>query len=323
MTPIDCKSVRRRGLPAVLLLATAGAAVAQTTPNEWLERMSQAMSTTDYEGIVFRRQKGESEALKVVHMVIDGVVNEKITTQEGKALEIIRLGDEVHCIFPDRKSVLIENWDDKSTLFSSLPRTEIRFGAEYDLSIIREERVADRRAIMLAIRPHDSYRFGHRIWLDHDTAFPLRTQLVNGEGDSIEELKFVDISLDSDIAPEAFSPTMSLKDYTWYREPARATEVDIDTGWENEALPAGFRAVSTRNERLPGADKPVTHIVYSDGLATVSVFITEKQGQVIAERWNVGSSNSYHVDYGDYQITAVGEVPAETVQLIATGMRQP
>ena len=323
MTPTDCIRACRGGITAAVLLLASCASLAQTSPNEWLERMSDVVSTMDYEGTLTRRQNGEAEALKIVHKVVDGVVKEKLTTQEGTGLEIIRIGDEVHCILPDRKTVLIENWHDKSTLFSSLPRSEIRFGAEYDLSIIREDRVAGRRAILLAVRPHDGYRFGHRIWLDSETAFPLRTQLVDGEGRAIEELKFADISFSSDISAAALAPTMSLDDYTWYREPAETAEVDIDPGWENDDLPAGFRAVSTRNERLPGVDTPVTHIIYSDGLATVSVFITRRQDQQIAERSTVGTSSSYHVEYGDHQITAVGEVPAETVQLIATGMRQP
>ena len=37
----------------------------------------------------------------------------------------------------------------------------------------------------------------------------------------------------------------------------------------------------------------------------------------------IGDSNSYSVKHGDFEITAIGEVPAMTVEQIATTMRHP
>lgn len=304
-------------------LSFPAAAREKVSPNEWLDRMSSVVATVDFEGTVIRRRNGRAEALKVVHRVVDGVVHEKVITQEGEGLEIIRNGNEVHCILPDKKSVLIEQWNDQSTLFSTLPSSEIRFGSEYDVSIVREERVAGRRALLIAIRPHDNYRFGHRLWLDRETAFPLRTELVDGGGYTVEQLKFADISLNSTIPDKALAPSFSLDDFTWYSEPARAEVLDIETDWVADDLPSGFRVISTKTEQLPGAEVPVTHIVYGDGLATVSVFIASQHDRRIAERYSLGAANSYSTVIGDSQITAVGEVPSATVQRIASSMRQP
>ena len=325
----NVSSATRRSLPPALLLLSsllgplAGAAAdPSATPNEWLDRMTSVVSRLDYQGTVMRHKNGRAEALKVVHRVVDGVVREKVTTQEGSSLEIIRNGDEVHCILPDQKSVLIEQWGDQSTLFSALPSSDVRFGSEYDLSIVREERVAGRRAMLLAIRPHDEYRFGHRLWLDRETAFPLRTELVGADGTLLEQLKFADISFDSDIPEQALMPSLSLDNFTWYAEPTRVEMTDVDTDWECGDLPSGFRVVSTRTRQMPGVDSPVTHIVYSDGLATVSIFVAEQHDPAIAERYRVGAANSYTTMIGEHQVTAVGEVPAVTVQRIASSMRR-
>jgi sigma-E factor negative regulatory protein RseB len=75
-------------------------------------------------------------------------------------------------------------------------------------------------------------------------------------------------------------------------------------------------------EELPATEKPVTHIVYSDGLAAVSVFVGRRSQETIAERSRLGSSSSYSTIRDEHQITAVGEVPQETVQRIALSMRQ-
>lgn len=305
----------------LLLAGMSAAARDRISPSEWLERMSTAVSTIDYEGTVIRRQNGEAQALKVVHKVVDGVVNEKVITQEGNGLEIIRIGNEVHCILPDKKSVLIEQWNDRSTLFSTLPSSEVTFGSEYDLSVVREERVAGRPAVLLAVRPHDSFRFGHRIWLDRETAFPLRTELIDNDGELIEQFKFADINLESAVSQQALAPSIDLESFTWYTDPVRVEAAEIETDWVCDDLPAGFRVISTKHEQLPGADAPVTHIVYGDGLATVSVFIAEQPDQEIARRSNLGASSSFSIESGNHQITAVGEVPAETVQRIASSMR--
>lgn len=308
-------------LPAVLLAVTS-VADARETPNEWLQEMSAVVGTTDFEGTVIRRQNGKFEALKVVRKIVDGVVNERMVTQEGDGLEIIRVGNEVHCILPDRKSVLIEQWNDQSTLFSALPSSEIQFGAQYDLAMVRSERVAGRKTMLLAIRPHDEYRFGYRLWLDSETAFPLRTELVGADGELVEQFKFADIRLGGSVSQGALAPSFDLDDFTWYAQPRQATPVAIETAWVCDDLPAGFRVMSTTREQLPGRKAPVTRIVYGDGLATVSVFVSEKQEESIAERATVGASSSYSIRIGDHQVTAVGEVPAGTVQRIASAMRQ-
>ncbi len=305
----------------VLLSTHSAIALAADGPHEWLGRMSHAVQNMSYAGTVIRTRRGEAEALKIVRKIEDGVVSEKMTVQEGNRLEIIRKGDEVHCILPDTKSVLVESWDNQGTLFSMLPGRDIEFGNEYDLSIVREDRVAGRKAVLLAIRPHDEFRFGHRLWLDRSTAFPLRTELIDGDGTILEQIRFADINLDSEISAEALSPSMSLENFTWYAETAKRVEIDIAIDWNCDDLPAGFRVVSTKTEQLPGADAPVTHILYSDGLATVSVFIGQVRKKKLARRSNIGGSNAYSMQLADYQITAIGEVPAVTVQRIASSMR--
>ena len=307
----------------VCLLAVHSAALAQDlSPHDWLDKMASAVQTTNYEGTVIRLQNGKVEALKVAHVVVDGVVREKVIIQEGNGLEIIRIGNEVQCILPDKKSVLVEEWNDQSTLFSTLPSSDIRFGNEYDIAVVREERVAGRKAAMLAIRPHDEYRYGHRIWLDIETGFPLQTKLVGDDGEAIEQIKFADISLGKEIHASALASSISTDDFRWYTQPQRAIRPTVEAPWGSDDLPVGFRVVSTHEEDVPGSDAPVTRILYSDGLANVSVFVEPAEdARNVTRRSRVGASHSFGTRFEGFQVTAVGEVPAATVEKIATSMR--
>jgi sigma-E factor negative regulatory protein RseB len=305
-----------------LLASELSATAEDLGPHDWLTRMVDAVQTTDYEGTVIRLRNGVVDALKVVHVVSDGVVREKVIVQEGNGLEIIRNGNEVQCILPDKKSVLIEEWNDQSTLFSTLPSNDIRFGSEYDVSIVREERVAGRKAVLLAIRPHDSFRFGHRIWLDIETGFPLKTTLVGAQGEAIEQVRFADISIGHNIQASALAPSIDIESFSWFSSKKRSINKAAETEWSNDSLPPGFRVVSTSKENVPGQQEPLVHIMYSDGLANVSVFIEPLKNKNPTRSSRVGSSNSFSIQSGDYQVTAVGEVPADTVQNIATFMHR-
>lgn len=308
---------------AVLILLTHSTfGLAQTSPDEWLERMSAVVGTADYEGTVIRLQNGKADTLKVAHKIVDGIVNEKLISLEGNGLEIIRVGNEVHCILPDRKTVLVEKWNNQSTLFSALPSNEVRYGPQYNVSLVREDRVAGRVAVMLAIRPHDEFRYGHRIWLDAEQAFPLKTELLSINGEVIEQIKFADIRFGGNVSEDILSPTVDIDSFTWYTEPAKYRLVDVESDWASEDLPAGFQAVSSKEEKMEGAVESVTHIVYSDGLANVSVFVAEDSGKQSAGPSSAGTSNSYSLKNGDFHITAVGKVPLSTVRRIATSMTQ-
>jgi sigma-E factor negative regulatory protein RseB len=303
------------------VLACSVALAADQGPGDWLQKMAGAVQTTNYDGTVIRIQNGNAEALKVVHTVVDGVVREKVIVQEGNGMEIIRNGNEVHCILPDRKTVLVEEWDDQSTLFSTLPSSDIRFGNEYDVSIVRQERVAGRNAILLAIRPHDDFRYGHRIWLDHETGFPLQTKLMDNNGVAIEQVKFAEINLSQEIHAAQLEPTTDIENFRWFSQTQTTSKIETESDWISSDLPPGFRVTSTHVEQVRGNEEPVIHMMISDGLANVSVFIEPRGADDAIRNANAGAANSFSVLQGDYRVTAVGEVPPATAEHIARSMQ--
>jgi sigma-E factor negative regulatory protein RseB len=306
------------GLSTVLLQA---ALARDTDPGALLARMATAVQSTSYEGTVIRESAGKEEVLRVVHSVTDGVVRERLIAQEGDGLEIIRNGNEVHVILPERKSVLVEEWNDQGTLFSTLPSSDIKLGNEYDAAILRSERVAGREAYVLAIRPHDEFRFGHWLWLDRETGFPLQSRLIDTDGSTLEQVKFADIRFGGGIAAGELKPTYSIQSFKWYAEPARQVTPAVAASWECEQLPGGFRLVSTQEEVMPGNEQPVIHMLFSDGVASVSVFVDRNAGKAMQERSSLGSSNSYSTVIEEHRVTAVGGVPEQTVEQIASSMR--
>ena len=314
-------ALRALCLVGVSLLLAAPAAAQSQSPHDWLEKMAASAERMKYSGTVVRLRGEDVETLRVDHFVDDGEVVERVVSLDGEGLEILRRGSEVQCIIADKKSILKEDWGKKSTVFSTLPSSGISIGSQYDLSVVRTDRVAGRKAVLLAIRPHDQYRYGHRLWLDRQTAFPLKAELVDQSGGTIERVMFADIDLDAEFGEATFSPSVDTSSFTTYVvDSARHVNELTDAGWQCNDLPPGFKVVSIERELLSDMDSPVIHMVYSDGLASVSVFVSEDIDESVEERANLGVSSSYALVYSGAQIVVIGEVPAATVERIARGM---
>lgn len=306
-------------LTGMLLAASANAEQAA----HWLDKMSRALEDASYRGVLLRESHGRSEALEVFHTKIDGVVRERLISQEGSGFEIIRNGDEVHCVLPDKKAVLVEAWDENSTLFASLPSSSDDIAGSYEIRIQDPQRIAGRKALLLLIEPRDDLRFGHRIWLDIDTGFPLKTQLVDRDGSVLEQLRFADITLGADVSVAELATQHDLSGFRWYPAEAARRVESVSVAWTSEQLPAGFVVESSHREAMGKSGAPVTHIVYTDGLSKVSVFIKAATDQPRTLRSRVGGAHSFSTVIDGHQVTAVGEVPAATVERIALSMRLP
>ena len=95
--------------------------------------------------------------------------------------------------------------------------------------------------------------------------------------------------------------------------------------WRVRALPKGFRMIHQFVQALPGAEEPVAHLVFSDGLASVSVFIGERlparSAKEVALERRLGASTTYSTEIAGHQIVVVGEVPPDTARFIASQLQ--
>jgi sigma-E factor negative regulatory protein RseB len=179
--------------------------------------------------------------------------------------------------------------------------------------------------------PRDQFRYGYRLWIDDSTAMPLKTQLCDAHGNVIEQLVFANLRVRSHIPDSAFRPSISTAGFQWLRNdppPLKQTSRnDADTVWSVDHLPPGFHMTVRAAQIMPGSPGPVDHLVFTDGLASVSVFVETTHMEVIPgqgpvmESARVGSSYAFSTVVDGHKVTAVGEVPAQTVRFIADSVK--
>jgi sigma-E factor negative regulatory protein RseB len=90
-----------------------------------------------------------------------------------------------------------------------------------------------------------------------------------------------------------------------------------------EQLPEGFVKVLHNRFAESAGRHPTEHLVFADGLATISVFLEKLDGApaLLQGVSQLGSMNAFGKAAHGYQILVVGEVPAVTVQRIAAAIQ--
>jgi sigma-E factor negative regulatory protein RseB len=308
--------------------AFAGRALADDS-REWLERMNAALMNRTYVGDFFHVQDGRVEALRILHRVERGEVRERLVSLDGSGREFIRTGTELACYLPDKSTVLVERRPTEGPLLGALPAFDRSTADYYDYRSLEPARLMGRATRVIAVTPRDQYRYGYRLWIDESTAMPLKTQLCDDRGNVIEQIVFAHLTLPDRIPDADFVPHISTRGFRWLRhsahEDANAGSVAAAVGlWVAPRLPPGFHLTARSTQPMPGSAGPVAHLVFSDGLASVSVFVESaeapenERGEATSR---VGSASAYSTIVDGHQVTAVGEVPPETVRYIASSVR--
>jgi len=305
-------------------------------PREWLEKMNRALATRNYDGTFFHLSDGHVETMRIVHRVRAGRVTERLLSVDGSGREFVRNNDELTCYLPDQHTVLVEPRQDRGPFLGSLPQFGADVNQYYTLEELPVARVLGRSARVILVNPKDQFRFGYRLWLDENTAMPLKTQLCDSKGQVIEQILFARLEMPENIPDSDLTPTVHTEGMRWVHQGASQDSASPAlSAYRASELPPGFHLTVSGAQTLGGATTPATHLVYSDGLATVSVFVeaerdakagTDDKPAAPAEApmqglARVGSGFAFSTVVQGHQVTAVGEVPAQTVEFIAHSVK--
>ena len=297
--------------------------------------MNRALATRNYEGTFFHLSEGRVETMRIVHRVKAGRITERLLSLDGSGREFVRTNEELTCYLPDQHTVLVQPSEDRGPFLGSLPS----FGADVDefyrIESLPPSHVLGRPAHVIAVNPKDQFRFGYRLWLDENTAMPLKTQLCDSRGQVIEQILFARLEMPENIPDSELTPAVHTAGMRWVRQGPSHDTGSALAAFRASELPPGFHLTVAGAQTLGGATVPAAHLVYSDGLATVSVFVEaqpdrnnggEESGRAQPEPpmqglARVGSGFAFSTVVQGHQVTAVGEVPAQTVEFIAHSVK--
>jgi sigma-E factor negative regulatory protein RseB len=300
-------------------LSHAGAARAEDA-SAWLARAADAARSLNYVGTIVFQHGGRVETSRLIHLNDGGTESEKLVNLDGPAREVVRSQGEVRCYYPDAKIVRIEPRTFRN-VFPSISREQQQsLERYYEFRKAEPGRVAGLEAQAYVFHPRDGLRYGHKFWADRASGLLLKARLVNERGDVVEQFAFTDLTIGARIDHETVKPSWPSTPSDWQvRQSAPGDAKPHDTGWVVTRLPPGFVKTMEGLRKLRGRAEPVAHIVFSDGLVAISVFIeplATAPGHA-AGLVRQGALNVYAVKLDDHLVTALGEVPAVTVRQVA------
>ncbi len=313
-------------LMAALCVAAAPASAqgsASTTPAatqagvEILHKLQAAARTLDYSGIYTYQQGSALQSSRIVHIVDGTGERERIELLDGDPREFIRHNDVTQCLIPEKKVVILEH--KRGERFPGLLLGEGQKIPEYyDIKPGRAGyRIAGRECSMLELVPRDAHRYGYRLCTDATTHLLLKVQVMGPHG-VVDQISFNSLDIGPKVAPEALNSKWDTKG--WKIIESAMKPVDLaHAGWRIP-FPPGYAPVM-QVTRAMKRGKQVNQLVLTDGLAAVSVFIephgSGKSPPFLNEAVSTGAMNIFRTRIGDHWLTALGEVPAQTLREIA------
>jgi len=314
----------RKALLLLVLISISGTVVAgnSSEAREWLERMTTAMSQLSYQGTFVYVRDGVVETMRITHVADDSGVRERLYAVSGPHREVIRDRKGVRCILEDSASV-VNDPVVTSSYFPELPLSIIESGASgYRLETGGLARIAGYTARRVSISPEDDFRYGYDFWLEEQTGLLLKWVLLDARRKPLAKLMFADLVMGSAVNRGELESDSQAEDFVEVSTFSTGKTVVTQSSprWQPAKLPPGFQLAS--HSHKTGEVGVYEHMVYSDGLAAVSVYVEQQDpgADIKSGLSHLGTNNAYIRKRGDLRITVIGEVPAITVKSIADEM---
>lgn len=302
------------------LLAMGGQADPLRTDEGWLRTMAFAAHQTNYRGVFVYQSGGRVETSRITHVVDAAGEHEHLESLDGPKREVMRDNDKVWVMVGDKK-VQTRKRQGHFPFPALLPEQISAVHENYRVVQGEEDRVAGHHAHAIVFEPRDNLRYVRKLWAHSANGLVLKAQVQDRQGIVIEQYAFSQLDI-GDASHRKLPTQRPVSPPSGGETLPPVAVTDTASGWQVDGMPAGFRKVVEMRRVMPGKAGPVIHLVYSDGLAGISVFIEQAGGE--PELRGLSSQGAVHVynrRSGDHLITVVGEVPPRTVIQVADSVR--
>lgn len=287
-----------------------------------LQKIAQGARQLTYSGTFVYRSGQRVDTSRIVHSQRNGMEVERIEALDGSPREVLRAGNEVKCFFPDEKLLIIENRPGQRGFPALLPTGLGSLPEYYTIRSGDMARVAGIASRVVRLEPRDPMRYGHELWMDDASGLLLKANLIGERGETLESFAFTQVTIGGALERGALDPRFQ-GDRVKVQQ-VRTTELKGDElGWVFRNSLPGFRKLHAV-KRQSAADQPEgLHLVFSDGLASISVFIEPGGPPGEADTLaTMGPVNVYRRQVGDHRVVVMGEVPVLAVKRLGDGIER-
>jgi len=318
-----------RWLPALALGAacTAAAAPPGNDPLEWLQRAAQAARSASYSGTYAHSNGDRTSVIRITHVAVGKDEQERIEPLDGPPHEIVRHNDDMFCYFPDAKTVRLDRRVSARFFPAIFSAPASTVAANYVPSLGKTENVIGYDCQWIQLQPKDALRYPQSVCSEMNTGLVIRSKTFNAQRQVIEQYTFTDLRIGQAVPKNEVKSTFEARVKRWFTDTRpRDESKGVATGWAVNDPPAGFQKVTELHRTMPGRPAPVSQLVFSDGVASISVFVEANSAPPrTAEASSEDGTTTFFVHpMGDMLVSVLGEVPLATAQQVARSVaRRP
>lgn len=330
------------GLPAVVLSPSVGAqarasaganavndgTLADRSVNQWLVRTHEASRQRAYMGIFVVSAGGNLSSSRIWHVCDGAQQMERVESLTGAPRSTFRHNDQVLTFLSESRVVVAEKRESLASFPNFLQSNEASVAEFYLLKASGTERVAGFQADVLQLRPKDNLRFGYRVWTEKKTGLVVKLQTLDGDGQVLEQAAFSELQLDAPVSMLSLTQMMAKTEGYQLEKPEIVKTIAAGEGWVLRNAVPGFKPVSCYKRVIAASGEArrdnTLQWIFSDGLASVSLFVESfdprRHGQPGASA--MGATHTLTRRMGNWWLTVIGEVPAQTLLAFAQGLER-
>ncbi|RTZ15941.1 sigma-E factor regulatory protein RseB [Vibrio aquaticus] len=286
----------------------------ENTAEALLYQMNEASQQLNYELSYILIKKNSIEPLLYRHAVSEEKQLAHLVYLSGPVREVIRRGDEVSYIEPGVEPFTIESGNMVAPTIPLLNSDVDQLNDFYDFVQVGRAREAGVACQVLRIVPKDGQRYSYVLWVDEKSKLPLRADLVDRDGEVLEQYRTISYAVNDHIE-QALSGLNKVK----LPEVLSLPKGQVDNAdWKVAWIPNGFEPKELNRYRMNDTDRMVESQVYSDGLFSFSVYISQSdnlslKGQLVRQ----GRRTLHSFVSGEHEISVIGDIPPATAKRIA------
>ncbi|MBC8021598.1 MAG: MucB/RseB C-terminal domain-containing protein, partial [Burkholderiales bacterium] len=312
---------------AVALVACGAHAAPGEDALAWLQRAAQAARGTSFAGTFVHTNGDRTSTVRITHAIVGSDEHERIEPLDGPSYEIVRRNDEMFCNFPDAKTVRLDRRVTARFFPAVFSVSPSAVAASYDVKLGSSERVLGYDCRWIRLEPRDAMRHGQSVCSEVSTGLVIRARTFNDRRQPIEHYTFTDLKIGPQAARKDVKSIFEARVKRWISDSQpREETMTMDTGWAVTNAPAGFLKVAELKRSLPGREHPVSQLIYSDGLASLSVFVEPNKAPARSAEASTeeGATTFFVRPMGETLVSVLGEVPLATAQQVARSVaRRP
>lgn len=303
-------------------------AVATVDVVDWLRKLHESSRRKAYTGTFVVSTAGAISSARIWH-VCDGEQQlERVDTLTGPARTTLRRNDEVVTFVPESRVTVLERREALSLFPATLQPGDLAVSEFYTLQALATvERVAGLLADAHELLPRDDLRFGYRVWSERKTGLVVKLQTLNGDRHVLEQVAFSELNLGAPVKVEQLLRMMKNRPGYTVQNVSLTRTTPLEQGWRLRKPVPGFVSTGCHvrsNSAVSDPGKAPMQWVFSDGLASVSVFVEpyDATRHGAESQMSSGATHSLSRRHGDFWVTLVGEVPAKTLAWFAQSLER-